>query len=181
VACVYYGARFRVRLNGVISENDLGYDPAAGNWQGVPGASDHNVVKRGRIAFTRLPSTFAAALFCHAVMLSGRYNTVIGMRLFVGVTDWEWFRLHASKPRVDEVNFWTPSPDLPFRALTTESRFYSSYMRPGISSRAADSSQSLSVAAPARVGSVWRGEWCSFVAGSSDPHLEIPPDTDPAG
>jgi putative restriction endonuclease len=39
------------------------------------------------------------------------------MRLFVAVTDWDWFQLHASKPNVEEVNFWRPSPDAPFRAL----------------------------------------------------------------
>jgi len=30
------------------------------------------------------------------------------MRLFVAVTDSEWFALHASKASVDEVNFWRP-------------------------------------------------------------------------
>jgi putative restriction endonuclease len=39
------------------------------------------------------------------------------MRLFVAVTDSEWFGLHASKSHVDEVNFWRPSPDAPFKAL----------------------------------------------------------------
>jgi putative restriction endonuclease len=39
------------------------------------------------------------------------------MRLFVAVTDSEWFNLHASNPSVDEVNFWRPSPDAPFKAL----------------------------------------------------------------
>jgi putative restriction endonuclease len=40
------------------------------------------------------------------------------MRLFVGVTDYDWFQLHASKPQIDEVNFWRPSPDTSFRALS---------------------------------------------------------------
>jgi len=31
------------------------------------------------------------------------------MRLFVAVTDNDWFALHASKESVDEVNFWRPS------------------------------------------------------------------------
>src|SRR5437879_6216282 len=39
------------------------------------------------------------------------------MKLFVGVTDYDWFQLHASKPRVDEVNFWRPSPTAGFKAL----------------------------------------------------------------
>ncbi len=39
------------------------------------------------------------------------------MRLFVAVTDSEWFGLHASKSQVDEVNFWRPSPDANFKAL----------------------------------------------------------------
>ena len=39
------------------------------------------------------------------------------MRLFVGVTDWDWWSLHASKPTVEEVNFWRPSPTASFQAL----------------------------------------------------------------
>lgn len=39
------------------------------------------------------------------------------MRLFVAVTDSDWFFLHASKQNVDEVNFWRPSPEVGFRAL----------------------------------------------------------------
>jgi hypothetical protein len=35
----------------------------------------------------------------------------------IGVTDYEWFRLHAAKQSVEEVNFWRPSPDMPFRSL----------------------------------------------------------------
>lgn len=33
------------------------------------------------------------------------------MRLFVAVTDNEWFALHGSFDRVDEVNFWRPSSE----------------------------------------------------------------------
>lgn len=40
------------------------------------------------------------------------------MNLFVAVTDYDWFELHATKPRVDEVNFWRPSPES-FKALST--------------------------------------------------------------
>jgi putative restriction endonuclease len=39
------------------------------------------------------------------------------MNLFVAVTDYDWFQLHASKLHVDEVNFWRPSSEAPFRAL----------------------------------------------------------------
>ena len=39
------------------------------------------------------------------------------MKLFVGVTDYDWFRLHASKPHVEEVNFWRPSSTATFQAL----------------------------------------------------------------
>ena len=39
------------------------------------------------------------------------------MRFFVAVTDYDWFKLHASKPLVEEVNFWRPSPEASFKAL----------------------------------------------------------------
>lgn len=39
------------------------------------------------------------------------------MNFYVAVTDYEWFRLHASKASVEEVNFWRPSPDKGFNAL----------------------------------------------------------------
>jgi putative restriction endonuclease len=39
------------------------------------------------------------------------------MRLFVAVTDNDWFALHASRDNVDEVNFWRPSSDASFKAL----------------------------------------------------------------
>ena len=39
------------------------------------------------------------------------------MRIFVGVTDKEWFDLHASRVNVDEVNFWRPSPTATFKAF----------------------------------------------------------------
>src|SRR5216684_176993 len=39
------------------------------------------------------------------------------MRLFVAVTDTDWFALHASKPDVEEVNFWKPSPEATFKVL----------------------------------------------------------------
>jgi putative restriction endonuclease len=39
------------------------------------------------------------------------------MRLYVAVTDNDWFALHASKTDVEEVNFWRPSPEATFKAL----------------------------------------------------------------
>jgi len=39
------------------------------------------------------------------------------MNFFVAVTDYDWFLLHASKPGVEEVNFWRPSPTASFKAL----------------------------------------------------------------
>ena len=41
------------------------------------------------------------------------------MNFFVAVTDYDWFQLHASKSRIDEVNFWRPSSEAPFKALRT--------------------------------------------------------------
>ena len=39
------------------------------------------------------------------------------MKLYVGITDFDWFSLLASKPTVEEVNFWRPSPTATFKAL----------------------------------------------------------------
>jgi putative restriction endonuclease len=41
------------------------------------------------------------------------------MNFFVAVTDYDWFLLHASKSRVEEVNFWRPSSEATFKALKT--------------------------------------------------------------
>ena len=36
------------------------------------------------------------------------------VKLYVGITDYDWFKLHASKEFVEEVNFWRPSlPGIP--------------------------------------------------------------------
>jgi putative restriction endonuclease len=45
------------------------------------------------------------------------------MRLFVGVTDWDWWSLLASKATVEEVNFWRPSPTATFQALAPGEMF----------------------------------------------------------
>jgi putative restriction endonuclease len=39
------------------------------------------------------------------------------VKLYVGITDYDWFKLHTSKESVDEVNFWRPSSTATFRAL----------------------------------------------------------------
>ena len=39
------------------------------------------------------------------------------MKLYIGITDYDWFSLHASKSFVEEVNFWRPSPSATFKAL----------------------------------------------------------------
>lgn len=39
------------------------------------------------------------------------------MKLFVGVTDWDWWKLHSDRDQIEEVNFWKPSPEGTFRAL----------------------------------------------------------------
>ncbi len=39
------------------------------------------------------------------------------MRIFVAVTDKDWFSLHATSRDVEEVNFWRPSSEASFKAL----------------------------------------------------------------
>jgi putative restriction endonuclease len=45
------------------------------------------------------------------------------MNFFVAVTDYDWYLLHASKSRVEEVNFWRPSSAASFKALQTGEMF----------------------------------------------------------
>jgi putative restriction endonuclease len=45
------------------------------------------------------------------------------VRLFVGVTDYDWFRFLAARPEIDEVNFWQPSGGVAFKALQTGDLF----------------------------------------------------------
>jgi len=40
------------------------------------------------------------------------------MKLYAGVTDQDWFDFLSRLPDVDEVNFWQPSPNAQFRALS---------------------------------------------------------------
>jgi putative restriction endonuclease len=37
--------------------------------------------------------------------------------LWVGITDYDWFSFHSAKEKVEEVNFWSPSSNVGFRAL----------------------------------------------------------------
>jgi putative restriction endonuclease len=39
------------------------------------------------------------------------------VRVWVGVTDWDWFRQLAAEPELDEVNFWQPGGSREFKAL----------------------------------------------------------------
>jgi putative restriction endonuclease len=39
------------------------------------------------------------------------------VKAYVGVTDFDWFRLLAAEPAIDEVNFWQPGGSRRFRAL----------------------------------------------------------------
>jgi hypothetical protein len=39
------------------------------------------------------------------------------VRLYVGITDYDWFKLHAANPLVEEVNFWKPSSQRGFKVL----------------------------------------------------------------
>jgi putative restriction endonuclease len=40
------------------------------------------------------------------------------MRIFVGITDKNWFALQSSRTNVEEVDFWRPSPNATFKALS---------------------------------------------------------------
>jgi len=65
------------------------------------------------------------------------------MRLFVAVTDYDWFRLHAEKQNVEEVNFWRPSPTATFKALSIGEPLLFKLHSPATSSLAVGSSRSL--------------------------------------
>jgi hypothetical protein len=47
------------------------------------------------------------------------------MKAYVGVTDNNWFGYLSQIVGVDEVNFWQPSADHPFKALSRVSSFSS--------------------------------------------------------
>jgi DUF2075 family protein len=54
VGCVYTAQGFEFDYVGVLFGPDLVYDPAAGNWNGVPSKSADSVVKRSKGSFTDL-------------------------------------------------------------------------------------------------------------------------------
>ena len=39
------------------------------------------------------------------------------VKLYIGVTDYDWFRFLSALPAVDEVNFWQPGGQTRFKAL----------------------------------------------------------------
>lgn len=41
-----------------------------------------------------------------------------GVKLYAGVTDQDWFDYLRAQPQIDEVNFWQPSPNAEFRAIS---------------------------------------------------------------
>lgn len=45
------------------------------------------------------------------------------MKIYVGVTDSEWFDYLSSLPEIDEVNFWQLSGDSTFKALNPGEMF----------------------------------------------------------
>lgn len=53
------------------------------------------------------------------------------MRIYVGVTDQDWFDFLSSRPDIDEVNFWQPSPNSEFRALSKGDLFLFKLHRSG--------------------------------------------------
>ena len=46
------------------------------------------------------------------------------MRLYVGVTDNDWYRFLSQLAKVDEVNFWQPGGNQVFKAIAPGSRGY---------------------------------------------------------
>jgi len=45
------------------------------------------------------------------------------MRIFVGITDFDWYQFLSAKPELDELNFWQPSASGQFRALSSGEPF----------------------------------------------------------
>jgi HNH endonuclease len=52
------------------------------------------------------------------------------VKLYVGVTDNDWFRFLAARPEIDELNFWQPSGKRDFRALNVGDPFLFKLHRP---------------------------------------------------
>jgi putative restriction endonuclease len=45
------------------------------------------------------------------------------VNLYVGITNYDWFKLHSSNPSLEEVNFWKPSSTTRFSALQPNEPF----------------------------------------------------------
>lgn len=45
------------------------------------------------------------------------------MKVYIGITDMDWYRSLAAQPDVREVNFWKPGGDAPFKALSAGEPF----------------------------------------------------------
>ena len=45
------------------------------------------------------------------------------VNLYVGITDYDWFRFLSALPNVDEVNFWQPGGRTNFKALQSGELF----------------------------------------------------------
>jgi hypothetical protein len=48
------------------------------------------------------------------------------MKLYVGITDRDWYQFLSTRPGLDEVNFWQPSGSRAFRVLKPGDRSCSS-------------------------------------------------------
>lgn len=90
------------------------------------------------------------------------------MNFFVAVTDYDWFQLHASKSRIEEVNFWRPSSEATFKALKTGELFLFKLHSPRNFIVGGGIFYSLrSVAAVARMGVLRRRQWSSIAVGNA--------------
>ena len=47
-----------------------------------------------------------------------------GVKAYVGVTDGDWYQFLATRPDIDEVNFWRPGGGREFRVLTQGEPFF---------------------------------------------------------
>jgi putative restriction endonuclease len=97
------------------------------------------------------------------------------VNLYVGITDYDWFRFLAALPAVDEVNFWQPGGRTNFQALRPGELFLFKLHAPrnfvvggGVFARADILPTSLAW------GSIWRGKWCSFIGRDAETNCLLP-------
>jgi putative restriction endonuclease len=74
------------------------------------------------------------------------------VNLYVGITDYDWFRFLSALPRVEEINFWQPGGRTNFRALHAGELFLFKLHAPGTSLSAA-----VFLHAPTSCPLRWRG------------------------